>query len=58
MDGKREVRYSLRLPPDVHERLVELARREGRSLNQQLVHILRQGLRRADRREPLSRAEQ
>ena len=51
MDGKREVRYSLRLPPDVHERLVELAHREGRSLNQQLVYMLRQGLRRAGHRE-------
>ncbi len=51
MHGKREVRYSLRLPPDVHERLVELARREDRSLNQQLVYMLRQGLRRARLRE-------
>ncbi len=58
MHGKREVRYSLRLPPDVHERLVELARREGRSLNQQLVYMLRQGLRRAEHRRKPNQAEQ
>ena len=53
MEGKREVRYSLRLPPELHEALVELARREDRSLNQQLVSMLRQGVRRsAQRRRP------
>ena len=46
MEGEREVRYSLRLPPDLHVALVELARREDRSLNQQLIYLLRQAVRR------------
>ena len=56
MEGKREVRYSLRLPPELHEALVELARREDRSLNQQLVYMLRRGVRRAARRQEPGRA--
>ena len=51
MEDKRDVRYSLRLPPDLHEALVALAQREGRSLNQQLVYELRQAVRRATRRQ-------
>ena len=46
MEDEREVRYSLRLPPDLHGALVELAHREDRSLNQQLIYLLRQALRR------------
>jgi hypothetical protein len=52
MDTRREVRYALRLPPDLHRSLVELAEREDRSLNQQLIHMLREGVRRdAQRRK-------
>ena len=51
MDEKREVRYALRLPPDLHAALVELARREDRSLNQQLVYLLRQAVRRDAERQ-------
>ena len=58
MSGKREVRYSLRLPPELHEALVELARREDRSLNQQLISMLRQGVRRSAQRRQLGQAEQ
>ena len=46
MDERREVRYALRLPPDLHGALVEMARREDRSLNQQLIYLLRQAVRR------------
>ena len=55
MQTKREVRYALRLPPDLHTALVELARRDDRSLNQQLIHMLREGIRRDEQR--LQRAE-
>ena len=51
METKREVRYALRLPPDLHAALVELARREDRSLNQQLIRMLREGVNRDERRQ-------
>jgi hypothetical protein len=57
MEDRREVRYSLRLPPDLHAALVALARREDRSLNQQLIHLLRQGVRRAEQRRKASAAQ-
>ena len=50
-ETKREVRYALRLPPDLHAALVELARREDRSLNQQLIRMLREGVKRDERRQ-------
>ena len=51
MQAKREIRYALRLPPDLHAALVELARREDRSLNQQLIRMLREGVKRDERRQ-------
>ena len=51
MEDEREVRYSLRLPPDLHAALVEMARREDRSLNQQLIRLLRQAVRRDAERQ-------
>ncbi len=51
MDDKREVRYALRLPPELHAALVETARREDRSLNQQLIYLLRQAVRRDAERQ-------
>ena len=51
MDERREVRYSLRLPPDLHGALVEMARREDRSLNQQLIYLLREAVRRDAERQ-------
>ena len=57
MDDRREVRYALRLPPDLHAALVELARREDRSLNQQLIRMLREGVRRDVRRRQRQQAE-
>ena len=51
METKREVRYALRLPPDLHATLVDLARREDRSLNQQLIRMLREGVKRDERRQ-------
>ena len=50
MEARHEVRYALRLPPDLHAALVEIARREDRSLNQQLIHLLRDAVRRDNRR--------
>ena len=50
-EDRREVRYALRLPPDLHAALVELARREDRSLNQQLIRMLRDGVRRDEQRQ-------
>ena len=57
MKADREVRYALRLPPDLHAALVELARREDRSLNQQLIHMLREGVRQDKRRRQRQQAE-
>ena len=57
MDDRREVRYALRLPSDLHAALVEMARREDRSLNQQLIHMLRQGVRRDERRRRRQQAQ-
>ncbi|MEP3527957.1 MAG: toxin-antitoxin system HicB family antitoxin [Sulfitobacter sp.] len=34
-------RITLRLPPDLHASLTEIAQREGRSLNNQIVWLLR-----------------
>ena len=51
MDEKREVRYALRLPPALHAALVDMARREDRSLNQQLIYLLRQAVRRDAERQ-------
>lgn len=42
------VRFILRLSPDLHAALTEWAREEERSLNAQIVYLLRQAL--ADRR--------
>ncbi|MFD4508413.1 Arc family DNA-binding protein [Streptomyces sp. NPDC058457] len=35
-----EKRISLRLPADLHERLVERARADRRSLNSEILHLL------------------
>ena len=37
-----EVKLQLRLPQELHAELVEAARREERSLNGQIVYLLRQ----------------
>jgi predicted HicB family RNase H-like nuclease len=51
VEDKREVRYALRLPPELHRAVVELARSEDRSLNQQIIALLRQGVKRAEQRQ-------
>jgi hypothetical protein len=43
------VNLNLRLPPDLHAALVELAGREDRSLNAQIVRLLRQCIEEANR---------
>jgi len=35
-----EVKLQLRLPPELHAALVEMAKREHRSLNGQIVYLL------------------
>lgn len=39
-----EVKLTVRLPADVHEGLVELARKEHRSMNQQIVYSVSQSI--------------
>ena len=58
MDDRREVRYALRLPPDLHRALAEMAQREERSLNQQLIYLLRQAVKRDERRRKRQQVEQ
>jgi hypothetical protein len=41
-------RLDLRLPDDLHERLVKLAEREERSLHGQIVYLLRRGVEQAE----------
>lgn len=43
-----EVKLQLRLPPELHAALVELATREERSLNGQIVYLLRGAMPPAD----------
>ena len=57
MDDRREVRYALRLRSDLHAALVEMARREDRSLNQQLIRLLREGVRRDEQRRRRQQAK-
>ena len=57
MQDRREVRYALRLPPDLHAALVEMARHEERSLNQQIIYVLRQAVRRAAQRQRRQKAQ-
>ena len=45
-----EVKLLLRLPPDLHAALVEFAKHQTRSLNGQIVHMLRQDV--AAQQEP------
>ncbi|MEV5012818.1 Arc family DNA-binding protein [Streptomyces sp. NPDC055692] len=44
-----EKRISLRLPTDLHARLVEQARSDRRSLNSEIVHLLEAALTNAGR---------
>ena len=44
MTDIQEIRLTLRLPPDLHAALQELARRDDRSLNRQIVALLRQAV--------------
>jgi hypothetical protein len=47
-----ETRLTLRLPTDLHDALKELARRESRSVNGQIVYLLREAVSRASRQAP------
>ena len=38
------IRFMLRLPPDVHDAVKIASHRQSRSLNAQIVFLLRQGL--------------
>ena len=51
MEDERDFFYSYRLPRDLHAALVDMAHREERSLNQQLIYLLRQAVRRDAERQ-------
>ncbi|MEU6373720.1 Arc family DNA-binding protein [Streptomyces sp. NPDC046909] len=42
------IRFSLRIPEDLHERVTERASADRRSLNSEILHLLEVGLRRAE----------
>ena len=46
-----EAKLTVRLPADLHRRLVELARRERRSLNGELVWLLERAAAQAERHQ-------
>jgi hypothetical protein len=50
-------RFSLRIPPDIKEALDEARADEERSLHEQIMFYIRQGLR-ARRRQPRARREE
>lgn len=56
IDQKNYVKTALRLPPELHERVHEMARKTGRSYNAQLVHLIEEALITEQERE--ARAEQ
>jgi predicted HicB family RNase H-like nuclease len=48
---EHEVRLTVRLPAELHRRVVELARRDRRSLNGELVWLLERAAAEAERRK-------
>jgi predicted transcriptional regulator len=44
-------RFDLRLPDELHERLLRLAQRERRSIHAQILKLLEEGLDRAEARQ-------
>ena len=52
--GKDDVRLQIRRPKDLHEAIVRLANNEERSLNGQLVWLLRQALKAQESDRPPS----
>ena len=57
-DMENEVRLTIRLPADLHRRLTELARREHRSLNGEMIALLEQATTQAERRPESKRPNQ
>ena len=43
-EGERTMRFSLRLPADLHAELEALAEQDTRSLNGEIVYLLRQAV--------------
>ncbi len=43
-EGKEFTRFHVRMPNDLHEELTIVSDEEGRSLNAQIVYLLRQGI--------------
>lgn len=43
-----DVKLTVRLPEDLHQELVRVASEEERSLNQQIIYLLRRALRSRD----------
>jgi hypothetical protein len=44
MDTSKAKRIDLRLPPEMHRQLEAVAKEEARSVNAQIVYLLRQAL--------------
>jgi hypothetical protein len=51
MDKKKEIAITIRVPEDLHGKVVALAESEMRSLNGQFCYLIREGLRHL-RKEP------
>jgi hypothetical protein len=39
-DGKLDVKFGVRMPPNLHQRIVREASKSGRSLNEEIIHRL------------------
>lgn len=44
MSTKKDARWTLRLPPDLNDKIAAIAKREMRTLNSQVVLMLRRSL--------------
>ncbi len=55
---EQEVRLTIRLPADLHRRLTNMAKRDRRSLNGEMVALLEQAAAQAERRHEGGRSSQ
>lgn len=53
-DIKEPVKTMLRFPPDMHERMQEVARKKHRSLNNWVIVLVEEALKQEEEREPLA----
>ena len=57
-DMEQEVRLTIRLPADLHRRLTELARRDHRSLNGEMIALLERATAQAEGRPESRRPDE